>query len=47
LQISNRAQQRLHRLRTSMRARGKPHNVTVIAVARELSGFPWAAATAP
>ena len=35
LQISNRAQQRLHHLYTSMRARGKPHNVTVVAVARE------------
>ena len=47
LQISNRAQQRLHHLYTSMRARGKPHNVTVIAIARELSCFLWAAATAP
>ena len=47
LQISNRAQQRLHHLYTSMRARGKPHNVTIIAVARELSCFLWAAATAP
>ena len=47
LQISNRAQQRLHHLYTSMRARGKPHNVTIVAVARELSCFLWAAATAP
>ena len=47
LQISNRAQQRLHHLYTSMRARGKPHNVTVVAVARELACFLWAAATAP
>jgi transposase len=47
LQISNHAQQRLHHLYTSMRARGKPHNVTVVAVARELSCFLWAAATAP
>jgi hypothetical protein len=31
LQISNRAQQRLHHLYTSMRARGKPHNVTRLA----------------
>ncbi len=46
LQISNRAQQRLHHLYTSMRARGKPHNVTIVAVARELSCFLWAAATA-
>ena len=30
-----------------MRARGKPHNLTVVAVARELACFLWAAATAP
>jgi transposase len=47
LQISNRAQQRLHHLYTSMKARGKHHNVTTVAVARELSCFLWAAATAP
>jgi transposase len=47
LQISNRCQHRLHHLYTSMRARGKPHNVTIVAVARELSCFMWAAATAP
>jgi transposase len=47
LQISNHAQHRLHHLYTSMRARGKHHNVTVVAVARELSCFLWAAATAP
>ena len=47
LQIANRAQQRLHRVYTRMRARGKPHNVTVVACARELSCFLWAAATAP
>ena len=47
LQISNRAQQRLHHVYTAMRARGKPHNVTIVAVARELSCFLWAAATAP
>lgn len=47
LQIANHAQQRLHHLYTSMKARGKPHNVTVVAVARELSCFLWAAATAP
>jgi transposase len=46
LAISNRAQQRLHRVNRSMRARGKPHNVTVVACARELSCFLWAAATA-
>jgi transposase len=47
LQIANRAQQRLHRVYTGMRARGKPHNVIVVACARELSCFLWAAATAP
>jgi transposase len=47
LAISNRAQQRLHHVYTSMRARGKPHHVTVVACARELSCFLWAAATAP
>jgi transposase len=47
LQISNRCQQRLHRVYTRMRERGKPHNVTIVAVARELSCFLWAAATAP
>lgn len=46
LQISNRAQQRLYRVNRKMRARGKPHNVTVVACARELSCFLWAAATA-
>ena len=39
LAISNRAQQRLHRVNRRMRARGKPHNVTVVACARELAGF--------
>jgi hypothetical protein len=47
LQISNRCQHRLHHLYTSMRARGKHQNVTTVAVARELSCFLWAAATAP
>jgi len=46
LQISNRAQQRLHRVYRSMKARGKHHNVVVVAVARQLTGFLWAAATA-
>ena len=45
LQIANRAQQRLHRVYRRMRERGKPHNVTVVACARELSCFLWAAAT--
>ena len=46
LQISNRAQQRLHQVNRRMRARGKPHNVTVVACARQLACFLWAAATA-
>ena len=46
LQISNPAQQRLYRVHKKMRARGKPRNVTVVACARELSCFLWAAATA-
>ena len=46
LAISNRAQQRLHRVNRRVRARGKPHNVTVVACARELACFLWAAATA-
>jgi transposase len=46
LAISNRAQQRLHTVNRTMRARGKPHNITVVACARELSCFLWAAATA-
>jgi transposase len=47
LAIANRAQHRLHRIYHRMRARGKPHNVTVVACARELACFLWAAATAP
>ena len=47
LQIANRAQYRIYRVYTQMRARGKPHNVTVAACARELACFLWAAATAP
>ena len=47
LQISWRAQHRLHRLHDRLRERRKPPNVATVAVARELSGFLWAAATAP
>ena len=47
LQIAWRAQHRLHRLRNRLKQRGKPANVATVAVARELSGFLWAAATAP
>jgi transposase len=46
LQIAWRAQHRLYRLHGRLRTRGKPGNVTVVAVARELACFLWAAATA-
>lgn len=46
LAIANRAQQRLYTVNRRMKARGKPHNVTVVACARQLAGFLWAAATA-
>jgi transposase len=46
LQISNRAQQRLYTVNRRMKARGKPPNVTVVACARQLACFLWAAATA-
>jgi transposase len=47
LQIAWRAQHRLHRLHRRLRERGKPHNLVTVAIARELAGFLWAAATAP
>jgi transposase len=46
LQIAHRSQRRLHQVHRRMRARGKPGNVIAVAVARELSCFLWAAATA-
>jgi transposase len=46
LAIANRAQQRLFKVHRQMKARGKPHNVVVVACARQLAGFLWAAATA-
>jgi transposase len=46
LQIALRAQRRLHRLYRRLRQRGKPGNVTTVAVARELACFLWAAAMA-
>jgi transposase len=46
LAISNKAQRRLHRVYQQMKARGKPHGIVTVAVARELSCFLWAAATA-
>lgn len=45
LQIAWRAQHRLYRLHTRLRGRGKPGNVSTVAVARELACFLWAAAT--
>jgi transposase len=47
LAIAWRAQHRLFALHRRLRARGKLGNVTVVAVARELACFCWAAATAP
>jgi transposase len=47
LQIASRAQKRLHRTHRRLTGRGKPANVATVAVARELAGFLWAAATAP
>jgi transposase len=47
LQIAWRAQHRLYRTHQRFKKRGKPTNVATIAVARELAGFLWAAATAP
>ena len=43
--IAGKAQGRLYRLSSHLRARGKPANVIAVAAARELSGFLWAAAT--
>jgi transposase len=47
LAIAWRAQHRLHRLHHRLADRGKPANVATVAIARELAGFLWAAATAP
>jgi transposase len=44
IQIAQRAERRLHRLYQRLRERGKPGNVTTVAVARELACFLWAAA---
>jgi transposase len=46
LQIAWRAQHRLYRLHRRLRARGKPGNIAVVAGARELACFLWAAAVA-
>ena len=42
--IAWKAQQRLHKRFTTLAARGKNHNQTVTALARELLGFMWAIA---
>lgn len=44
LKIAKKAQDRLHRKFSRMVSRGKLHQVTVVAVARELAGFVWAIA---
>jgi len=44
IHIALRAERRLHRLYQRLRERGKPGNVTTVAVARELACFLWAAA---
>jgi transposase len=46
LQIAWRAQHRIYRLQHRLRARGKPGNIAVVAAARELACFLWAAAVA-
>jgi transposase len=42
LEIARKAQERLTRKFRRMTGRNKPHQVTVVAVARELAGFVWA-----
>jgi transposase len=44
IQIALRAERRLHRLYQRLHTRGKPGNVSTVAVARELACFLWAAA---
>ena len=44
VQIAQQAQDRLHRKFGRMVSRGKLHQVTVVAVARELAGFVWSIA---
>jgi transposase len=46
IQIAHRAERRLHRQYARLRSRGKPGNVSTVAVARELACFLWAAAVA-
>jgi transposase len=44
LRLARKAQDRLHRKFWRLVSRGKPHQVAVVAVARELAGFVWAMA---
>jgi len=39
--LADRAQSRLHRRYVRLQAGGKPHNIAVVAVARDLIGFIW------
>ena len=43
-EIAWRAQLRLTQRYQHLQRKGKPHNVTVVALARELAGFMWAIA---
>jgi transposase len=45
VQIAWKAQSRLHRRYRRLAARGKPKQVIVTAIARELTGFLWAVLT--
>jgi transposase len=47
VRIATKAEQRLHRRYHRLVARGVPQNKAVVAVARELAGFIWAAMLAP
>jgi hypothetical protein len=42
IDIAWKAQHRLHKRYTKLRAPGRPQNLTIIALARELAGFIWA-----
>jgi transposase len=44
VRLARKAQDRLHRKFWRLVSRGKPHQVAVVAVARELAGFTWAMA---
>lgn len=44
-ELASKAERRLHARFTRLRQAGKPHNVAVAAVARELAGFVWAVMT--